>query len=134
MLVQELVAGNDFDTRVTIIGNRAFAWRRGNAPGDFRASGSGREDLDPAAIDPAAIRLAFRTARTLGMPTAAMDMLRREGEVVVTEVSYYFEPFMLRRCLGHWRSDGDALHWVEGPVQPEVAILDDFLERVAAGR
>lgn len=131
MLVQEFVAGNDFDTRVIVIGERAFAWRRGNAPNDFRASGANRQDLDPAMIDPAAIRLAFRVAQTLAMPTVSTDMLRRDGELVVTEVNFWFEPFMIRQCSGHWRLDDGELRRVEGAIEPEAAILDDFLERVA---
>src|SRR5262249_26757951 len=41
VLFQEFMPGNDYDTRVTIIGNRAFGAVRHNRPNDFRASGSG---------------------------------------------------------------------------------------------
>ena len=50
LLVQEFLPGNGFDTRITVIGNRAFGFRRFNRPDDFRASGSGRIDWNPAAI------------------------------------------------------------------------------------
>ncbi|HTF89460.1 MAG TPA: hypothetical protein VK843_13695 [Planctomycetota bacterium] len=130
MLVQEFIPGNDYDTRVNVIGDRAFAWRRGNAPNDFRASGAGRQDVDPAKIDQRAVGLAYGTARALGMRTAAVDMLCHDGEFVVSEVSYYFEPFLVRRCIGHWLFDGDEPRWVDGVVEPETAILEDFLLRL----
>lgn len=38
---QDFIPGNDFDTRVTVVGDRAFAFTRNVRPGDFRASGSG---------------------------------------------------------------------------------------------
>lgn len=38
---QDFVPDNDFDTRVTVVGDRAFAYTRNVRPGDFRASGSG---------------------------------------------------------------------------------------------
>src|SRR6185503_17089802 len=45
ILLQEFLSNNKFDTRVTVIGNRAFAYRRFNRPNDFRASGSGNFDV-----------------------------------------------------------------------------------------
>ncbi|HET7435682.1 MAG TPA: hypothetical protein VFN10_13320, partial [Thermoanaerobaculia bacterium] len=133
LLLQEFVAGNDFDTRVNVIGDRAFAWRRENAPNDFRASGANRQKLEPPLIDRAAIRLALRAARTLNMRTAAVDMLlRKDGEPLISEISFFFEPFIVRLCQGHFRLAGEELQWVDGAVEPEAAILDDFLEQVAA--
>lgn len=134
MLVQEFVAGNEFDTRVTIIGDRAFAFRRGNRPNDFRASGGGRNDTDPANIEADAIRLAFHVAQTLRMPSMSTDVLRRDGKPLITEVSYYYEPPLIRACPGHWRLRENELEWVEGSMRAEDAILDDFLARLTSFR
>ena len=60
---QEFLEGNEFDTRVGTIGNRAFALRRFNRPGDFRASGSGIIDFDPLKIDSRCIEIAFEVSR-----------------------------------------------------------------------
>lgn len=46
ILFQEYLPDNEFDTRVTVIGNRAFAFRRFNRKKDFKASGSGEIDYD----------------------------------------------------------------------------------------
>jgi glutathione synthase/RimK-type ligase-like ATP-grasp enzyme len=129
-LVQEFVAGNAFDTRVTIIGDRVFAFRRHNRPGDFRASGSGAVDFESAEIAMDALQLALRTARALGARSLCVDILRRNGEPVVSEFSFFYEGWGVRRCPGHWLARGDELEWVEGQLAPEDAILADFLARL----
>ena len=137
LLVQEFLPGNDFDTRVTVIGNRAFGFRRMNRPGDFRASGSGRIDFDPAKVDPQIVRLAFRAQRALGSQSLAIDGMYWQGRPVIVEISYYYEGWALAECPGHWELDGNPedgrLEWVPGSVRPDDAILDDFLESLAAG-
>ncbi|MFC1816270.1 hypothetical protein ACFL0M_10085, partial [Thermodesulfobacteriota bacterium] len=51
VLFQKYLPNNLFDTRVSIIGERAFAFRRFNRENDFRASGSGKIDYDISKID-----------------------------------------------------------------------------------
>lgn len=134
MLVQEFVEGNEFDTRVTVIGNRAFAFRRSNRPNDFRASGSHIQDDDPSKIDLDAIRLAFAAAQTLRMPALCFDILRHQGSPVITEISYYFNAPSIRECPGHWRERDGELDWMAGSTHAEDAVLDDFLARLTSFR
>jgi glutathione synthase/RimK-type ligase-like ATP-grasp enzyme len=138
MLVQEFVEGNDFDTRVTVIGNRAFAFRRSNRPNDFRASGSHLKDDDPSGIALDAIQLAFAASRALQMPALCFDILRQNGRPVITEISYYFNAPSIRECPGHWkrRDDhrDDELDWVAGTTHAEDAVLEDFLARLTSFR
>ena len=138
LLMQEFLPGNAFDTRVTVIGNRAFAFRRYNRPDDFRASGSGRIDWDHSAIAEDGVRLAFRVARTLGTQSVAVDVLRRDGQALINEISYYYEGWAVHDCPGHWELGPDRdvngpMRWVEGHVRPEDAILEDFVEEVRSG-
>jgi glutathione synthase/RimK-type ligase-like ATP-grasp enzyme len=129
--VQEFLPGNEFDTRVTVIGNRAFAYRRMNRPGDFRASGSGRPNWDSSQIDLEMVRLAFLTAQRLDTQSVAIDGMRRGDERVLGEVSYTYVSWMVRDCPGHWILHGDAaagdLEWVEGYMAPDDAIFEDFV-------
>lgn len=131
---QEFLAGNEFDTRVAVIGKRAFAFRRFNRPGDFRASGSGQFDWNPVPIDPAFVRLAFRISQQLQMQSVAIDGLRRGEEPVIGEISYSYASWTLRDCPGHWELNGDPdmgqLNWVEGQMRPEDAIWEDFLAEI----
>jgi len=130
-LVQEFLPGNEFDTRVTVIGNRAFGFRRMNRPGDFRASGSGRIDFDPTKIDREIVRLAFAARRKLDSQSLAIDGMYRDGKPVIVEISYYYEGWAVAQCPGHWELDDDpaasGLKWVEGQLEPADAILEDFL-------
>jgi hypothetical protein len=119
---------------VTVIGSRAFAFRRFNRPGDFRASGSGRIDWDPQHIDEESIRLAFRVARHLRTQSLGVDLLQHGGQKVLTEISYTYASWAVRDCPGHWVMQGDdaagPLSWIQGRMQPEDAIFDDFVARL----
>lgn len=130
-LFQEFLPGNDCDTRVTIIGDRAFAYRRMNRPDDFRASGSGNFNTDPAQIDPRCIRLAFEASRKLGAQSTAFDFLFKgpQREPVIIEISYAYVSWVVESCPGHW--DG-KLNWHEGRMWPEEAHVLDLLARIRA--
>ena len=130
-LFQEFLPGNEFDTRVTVIGDRAFAFRRFNRPNDFRASGSGKIDHDPSAVDLRCVSAAFAAAQRLSSQSMAFDFLfRGEGqEPVVVEVSYCYADWAVERCPGHWDS---RLNWHEGHLWPEEAHVEDFLRRIEA--
>lgn len=131
---QEFLPGNEYDVRVTIIGNRAFAFRRFNRPGDFRASGSGRIDWDPAPIEEDAIRLAYEVARKMNAQTVAVDVLRRGSEPVIVELTLTYASWAVRDCPGHWILHGEPrlgkLEWVDGSMRPEDAIFTDFVPRI----
>jgi hypothetical protein len=136
VLFQEFLPGNGFDTRVTVIGNRAFADRRQNRPGDFRASGSGTTDFNPELIDERFVRLAFLTARSLACQSCAIDGLYKGTTPVVGEISYTYPSWVVHSCPGHWRLDGSPdtgdLVWVPGRMWPEDAQVEDFLRRLDA--
>jgi hypothetical protein len=132
-MVQEFIAQNDFDTRAVVIGRRAYAFRRFNRPNDFRASGSGLRDTDPTKVDLDMVRLAFTVAERLGTQSIAVDGLYRSGQRVLTEISYYYEGWVLyEECPGYWQLEGSpergTLTWVGEPLRPEDAILSDFIE------
>jgi glutathione synthase/RimK-type ligase-like ATP-grasp enzyme len=124
---QEFLSRNEFDTRVVIIGNKAFAFRRFNRPSDFRASGSNLLSFEPERIDLRAINVALNISKQLGTQSLAFDFLTNEaGEPVVVEMSYCFRGAM-RYCPGHW---DDHLVWHEGSHRHEDLILEDLLANV----
>ncbi len=123
---QDYLGGNACDTRVTIIGRRAFAFRRIVRPGDFRASGSGMIDHRPQAIDPAFLETAFAVAEAAGTQSAAFDFIYDQDKApAIVELSYCFASSAVTECPGHWDR---ALNWHEGPCRPEDAILADVVE------
>ncbi len=125
VLFQEFLPGNAFDTRVTVIGERAFAFRRLVRPNDFRASGSGKIDHDPGPIDSRCVRLALDISQKLHFQTMAYDFLfNRQGEPEICEISCMYADWAVQACPGYWDA---SLNWVEGHYWPQYCILVDAL-------
>jgi glutathione synthase/RimK-type ligase-like ATP-grasp enzyme len=128
---QEFVPGNDRDTRVTVIGDRAFAFQRRVRPGDFRASGSGMIDSDPSRIRGDVVEVAFEVSRALAAQSLAIDFLIGGGRPLIAEISYAFKGDPVAACPGHWDSRS---RWRDGSIRPEDAILVDLLAGGGATR
>ena len=125
VLFQRFLPGNAYDTRVVVIGGRAYAFRRFNRDNDFRSSGSGRCDLDPKQIDLRHVRTALDISSEMGFQSMAYDFLYDEqGESVFCEISYTYPDQRLHACPGYWDSD---LAWREGHYWPQYFILLDLL-------
>jgi len=137
---QEFLAGNEYDTRITVIGGRAFGFKRANRKGDFRASGSGDIDFDPKGIDLQFVELAFDVAAKLKSESCAIDGMYRNGKPVIGEVSYTYASWAIHECPGYWvrASEGQrdvcSLKWVDGSMWPEVAQAEVFWGRLMAAR
>ena len=123
---QEFLPDNEYDTRVTIIGDRAFGFRRMVRANDFRASGSANIVYDASSIDLRCIESAFRVANRLGTQSLAFDFVKdRTGAPTIVEISYCYLASAVYECTGHWDSH---LNWHEGRMWPQDAILIDLLE------
>ena len=110
VLMQRFYPGNDGDTRVTILGDRAFVYRRRNRPGDFRASGSGRLDYVDPLEHGAEVELAFRLAGALQASFLAVDMIRDERkEPIVVEYCPGFILSLIEGCRGYVTREGRAV-------------------------
>jgi len=122
---QDFIPGNDFDTRVTVIGDRAFAFTRNVRPGDFRASGSGDVVYDTDRINKKCVEIAFDVTRRVGSQSMAFDfVLGEQRQPLILEVSYGYISEAVHSCPGFWDS---RLNWYGGHVWPQDAILIDLL-------
>jgi len=127
---QDFVPGNRFDTRVTVIGRRAFGFTRNVRPNDFRASGSGSIEYDTGRVDLRCLRIAFEVAGKIGAQSTAFDFVAGEsGGPRITEISYGYQAKAVYDCAGHW---DPALAWVDGHIWPEDAILEDMMAAVCS--
>ncbi len=128
----EFLPNNRFDTRITVIGNRAFGFIRMNRQNDFRASGSGEIQYNTDNIDRRCLMIAFGVSQRLGTQSLAFDFIfDQHNEPMIGEVSYCFMAEAVHACPGHWDS---ALNWHEGHLWPQEAILDDMLASYALQR
>jgi hypothetical protein len=125
---QEFVPGNDGDTRITVIGHRAYGIYRRNRPGDFRASGSKLLDYDRSRISLACVKLAHELSAALGAQSMAYDFLLNEnGEPLLGEMSYIYLDWPIEKCDGYWDPN---LNWIPGRAWPQAAHVEDFLARI----
>ena len=127
VMFQKYLPKNDFDTRITVIGNRAFGFRRINRTNDFRASGSGKLDHDRTKIDLKFVELAFEISKKLKFQSMAYDFLYNEqGGIEICEISYSFQDKAVYNCPGYW---DEQLSWHEGHYLPQYCQLCDLLDQ-----
>lgn len=125
-LVQDFMPGNLNDTRVVVVGNKAFAFRRFNRPNDFKASGSKNIDLKKENIDKRSIALAFDAAHKIGSQSMAFDVIfDKNNEPVLIEMSYTCPVDTIHKTGGYW---DPSLKFHVGPIWLEEEIMKQVLE------
>ena len=132
VLFQEFIPDNACDTRIAVVGRRAWGFTRKVRKNDFRASGSGAIDYDMARVDPECVRIAFSLARTLRTQSIAFDFLKHpERGPLVVEMSYGYLARAVYQAPGYWEPD---LTWHEGHFWPQDAVLEDLLAEIGRRR
>lgn len=122
---QDFLPGNSYDTRVTVIGDRAFGFIRYNRHNDFRSSGSGSIDFTPGKVDLRMVKDAFTISRELSFSTMAYDfLLDVNGFPVVTEMCCQFADWAVYQCSGFWDAE---LNWHDGHFWPQYTQLQYLL-------
>lgn len=122
---QDFMPDNKFDTRITIIGDRAFCFTRNTRPNDFRASGSGDIDYNMDRIDERCVKIAFNTVERIKTQSLAFDFIFDENHnPKIGEISYCYQNKAVHNCSGYWDRE---FKWHEGHVWPEDAIIEDLL-------
>lgn len=122
---QKFMPGNEYDTRVCILGSRAFAFKRYVRKNDFRASGSNNYDMNREAIDKDFIRLAFSISNKLGFKSMAYDFIYDEHhKPALIEISYTYGDYP-EFSTGFWDQE---LVWHDGNYVPEYFELVDALQ------
>lgn len=112
VLFQDFIENDGYDTRVVVIGDRAFAIRRLCRENDFRASGSGRILYDKKYFDEKIIKMAFDMSKKLKASLINFDfIIDKTGNPHVCEMNYGFLASGYLNCQGYWDSD---LNWHEG--------------------
>lgn len=125
VLFQKFLPNNDYDTRITVIGDRAFGFRRFVRDNDFRASGSGMIDYNIDKVDKKCIKIAFKVSKQLQFQSMAYDFLYNENnEPEFSEISYTYLDTAIYSCPGYCDLN---LNWHEGHYWPQFFQLMDAL-------
>jgi glutathione synthase/RimK-type ligase-like ATP-grasp enzyme len=127
VLFQEFLPGNEYDTRVTTVGQRVHAFRRFVRKNDFRASGGETWDINPEQIDSRMLRIALEISKKMNFQTMAYDFIYdRKHEPKIVEISnLYGQPGYPDFLNGYWDNN---LNRVEGRFWPQHLELTDMLD------
>lgn len=119
---QEFLPNNKYDIRVTIIGNKAWAFRRKVRDNDFRASGSGMIDYNYHKIPLDLIKISYEVSNKLKVQSMAYDFVfNKDNQPRIVEISYRFAYKAIYNCPGYWDSN---LMWHEETSMPEMECLN----------
>lgn len=125
---QDFIPNNNFDIRVIVIGQKAFAIKRMVRQNDFRASGSGNIIYNIEEIDKTFLEIAFSVNAKIGSQCAAFDfVLDSNKQPLIVELSYGFAIKAYDRCSGYWDAD---LNWYEGQFNPQEWMVESFMNSV----
>jgi glutathione synthase/RimK-type ligase-like ATP-grasp enzyme len=125
VFLQDYMAGNDYDVRVTVIDGKAFGFIRYNRDNDFRASGSGKINYDLANIPLEAVKIAQEISAKCGFQSMAYDFLHdANGKWLVNEISYSYVNKAVYACPGYWDQE---LNYHTGSIWPEQLQVELFL-------
>lgn len=123
---QKFIKGNTHDLRISVVGGRAWAFRRSVRKNDFRASGSGLIDYSRENIPLSIVKESIKIAKELQTQSIAFDFVTDEsGNYYIVEISYGYQSNAINSCGGYWDID---LNFHEGDWMPEYFILNDLLE------
>lgn len=126
ILFQKFLPNNPYDIRVTVIGERAFGFRRIVRKDDFRASGSGNIDFDPGNVDKQCVEIALEVSQKMNFTSMAYDFLYdTDKKPYISEICYAFVDWAIHDCPGFW---DEKLIWHESKNWPQYYQLMDFLQ------
>ncbi len=124
--VQEFFPNNDFDIRVVVIGNKAFAIKRLVRENDFRASGSGSLIYNKEEIPIECIKVAFEVHSQLKAQAMAYDFIfNKVGKPSIVEISYGYTQAAYDVCDGYWDRN---LNWFSDKLRHEGWMVELLLD------
>lgn len=126
---QDFIPGNNFDIRVVVIGEKAFAIKRMVRENDFRASGSGFIFYEKEHFDDITILTAFEVSEKLGSQCMAFDFVYRDNKPLIVEISYGFAKEGYDNCTGYWSRD---MVWHEGRFDPYGWMVENLINSIGS--
>lgn len=124
---QDFIPDNNSDTRIIVIGDKAFAIKRLVRANDFRASGSGLIRYEKDEINTRCINIAFEISAKLNFQCMAYDFVfEQKNKPQIVEISYGFLPSVYTDCPGFWDKD---LIFHEGVFNPYGWMVENLMAK-----
>lgn len=124
VLFQDFIPNNNYDIRVVVIGDKAFAIKRMVRENDFRASGSGNIRYEKDNFPDSLIKLSFEINKKIQSQSLAIDFVFDEDKPLVVEISYGFDAEVYDPCPGYWDSN---LKFHSGRFDPYGWMVENLL-------
>jgi len=124
---QDFVPDNEFDIRIIIIANKAFAIKRLVRDDDFRASGSGYVEYDKENFNEELVKTSFDLAERLKSKSMVLDYVFNEEQALIVEISYGYIKEVYEKCEGYWDRN---LNWYPGPFDPQGWMVESVLQQI----
>lgn len=125
---QDFIINNDFDIRIIVIDDKAFAIKRLVRENDFRASGSGNIVYEKSDIDLRCVEIAFDVSNKLQSQCLAYDFIFDVNNApLIVEVSYGFSVGAYDHCTGYWN---DNLEWIESSFNPQKWMIENLIKYI----
>ncbi len=124
---QKFIPNNDSDTRVIVVGDKAFGIKRPVRENDFRASGAGFILYDKKEIDERAVKISFEISKKLNFDCVAFDFVFDQGEPLIVEISYGFAIEAYDLCPGYW---DEKLNWHKGNFNPQEWMVEEIITKI----
>lgn len=122
---QEFIPENQFDVRVIVVGDNAFAIKRMIRQKDFRASGSGNIVYDKNQINFKDIKIAFALNEKIQSQSIAYDFIfDKNEEPLLVEISYGYAVEAYDYCPGYCDRN---LIWREGKFNPQEWMVENLV-------
>jgi glutathione synthase/RimK-type ligase-like ATP-grasp enzyme len=120
LYLQEFIDDNNKDLRITVIGDcYAYSFWRLNRENDFRASGSGKIDYEQE-VPEEIIRYCIKMNRKFNFDSMAYDIIFKNGEFVIVEMSYGYVDTALYNAPGYYELDKENnLNFIDGNYWPQ---------------
>jgi len=124
---QDFIPDNKFDTRVVVVGERCYSYRRFVRKNDFRASGSSNYSFDPKLTDKRMIEIAFDVSAKLGVQSMAYDFIYDNDIPKIVEISYSY--CMGKNSLDECPGNCDRnFVWHEEEVKSQNYMIENFIK------
>ena len=124
---QDFIPDNKFDIRVFVVGDKAYANLRMVRKNDFRASGSGEEQLEKELISDEVLKLAFEITELLQAQCLVFDFVLLKDKPLVVEISYGTTVGRYHTYPGYFDKD---LNWHDGILDFGKIMVEEVLSGI----